>query len=102
MRGNKFEKSHIHILESETLRRESRVTETLQEIVDSTPYFFANNRPMFAICQDYYRLCGEERRRIEMTMSRCFTWFPIGGLGKPKLYQNMWCFTRSGKIVEGV
>ena len=37
MRGNKFEKSHIHILESETLRRESRVTETLQEIVDSTP-----------------------------------------------------------------
>ena len=38
MRGNKFEKSHIHILESETLRRESRVTETAQEIVDSTPY----------------------------------------------------------------
>jgi len=37
MRGNKFEKSHIHILESETLSRESRVTETLQEIVDSTP-----------------------------------------------------------------
>ena len=29
-------------------------------------------------------------------MSRCFTWFPIGGLGKPKLYQNMWCFTRMG------
>ena len=29
-------KSHIHILESETLSRESRVTETLQEIVDST------------------------------------------------------------------
>jgi len=20
--------------------------------------------------------------------------FPISGLGKPKLYQNMWCFTR--------
>jgi len=27
-------------------------------------------------------------------MSICLTWFPIGGLGKPKLYQNMWCFTR--------
>jgi len=27
-------------------------------------------------------------------MSRCFTWVPISGLGKPKLYQNMWCFTR--------
>ena len=37
MRGNKFEKSHIHILESETLRRLSRVTETAQEIVDSIP-----------------------------------------------------------------
>ena len=37
MRGNKFEKSHIHILESETLRRLSRVTESAQEIVDSIP-----------------------------------------------------------------
>ena len=37
MRGNKFEKSHIHILESETLSRESRVTESTQEIVDSIP-----------------------------------------------------------------
>ena len=31
---------------------------------------------------------------MERIMSRCFTWFPFGGLGKPKLYQNMWCFTR--------
>ena len=31
-------KSHIHILESETLGRESRVTETAQEIVGSIPY----------------------------------------------------------------
>jgi len=37
MRGNKFENSYIHILESETLSRESRVTETAQEIVDSIP-----------------------------------------------------------------
>ena len=37
MRGNKFEKSHIHILESETLSRESRVTESAQEIVGSIP-----------------------------------------------------------------
>ena len=37
MRGNKLEKSHIHILESETLSRESRVTESAQEI-DSIPY----------------------------------------------------------------
>ena len=38
MRGNKSEKSHIHILESETLSRLSRVTESAQEIVDSTHY----------------------------------------------------------------
>jgi len=37
MRGIKLEKSHIHILESETLRREYRVTESAQEIVDSIP-----------------------------------------------------------------
>jgi len=29
-------------------------------------------------------------------MSRCFTWFPIGGLGEPNLYQNMGDFTRIG------
>jgi len=39
MRGNKLEKSHIHILESETLSRLSRVTESAQEIVDSIPYY---------------------------------------------------------------
>ena len=38
MRGNKLEKSHIHIFESETSIRESRVTESTQEIVGSTPY----------------------------------------------------------------
>ena len=34
------------------------------------------------------------KRKRERMMSRCFNWFPISGLGKPKLYQNMWCFTR--------
>jgi len=29
-------------------------------------------------------------------MSICFTWFPIGGLGEPKIYQNLVCFTRKG------
>jgi len=38
MRGNKFEKSQIHT-QSETLSRESRVTLSGQEIVDSTNYF---------------------------------------------------------------
>ena len=33
------------------------------------------------------------KRNMEKMMSICLTWFPIGGLGKPKLYQNMWCFT---------
>jgi hypothetical protein len=38
MSGNKFEKPHIHILEPETLIRESRVTESAQEIVGLIPY----------------------------------------------------------------
>jgi len=35
MRGNTFENSYILILEPETLSRESRVTESAQEIADS-------------------------------------------------------------------
>ena len=38
MKERKLEKSHIHILKSETLSRESRVTESAQEIVDSIPF----------------------------------------------------------------
>ena len=65
-------------------------------------HLFANYRPMFAICQDYYALGGEERRRIErVIMSICLTWFPIGGLGEPDVYQNLRDFTRIGKIVGG-
>ena len=26
--------------------------------------------------------------------SRCFTWFPISGLGEPEIYQNLVCITR--------
>ena len=42
-----------------------------------------------------------KRRRKEKMMSICLTWFPISGLGKPKLYQNMWCFTRNWGILLG-
>ena len=33
------------------------------------------------------------KRSIEKMMSICLTWVPISGLGKPKLYQNLGCFT---------
>ena len=36
------------------------------------------------------------KRNMEKMISICLTWFPISGLGKPKLYQNMWCFTMCG------
>jgi len=35
MRGNTFENSYIHILKPETLSRESRVTESVEEINNS-------------------------------------------------------------------
>ena len=41
-------------------------------------------------------------RNTEKIMSICLTWFPIKGLGKPKLYQNMWCFTRMWEDCGGV
>ena len=34
------------------------------------------------------------KRNIKKMMSICLTRFPISGLGKPKLYQNLVCFTR--------
>ena len=34
------------------------------------------------------------KRNMEKMMSICLTRFPFGGLGKPKLYQNMEDFTR--------
>ena len=34
-------------------------------------------------------------------MSICLTWFPIGGLGEPSIYQNMGGYTRmSGFYLE--
>jgi hypothetical protein len=29
------------------------------------------------------------KRSKERMMSRCFIWFPISGLGEPKLYHNL-------------
>ena len=57
MRGNKLEKSHIHILESETLSRESRVTGSSQEIDDSIP-IIVKCRTISTICQVYYIIVG--------------------------------------------
>ena len=35
------------------------------------------------------------RSRIErVIMSICLTWFPIGGLGEPNIYQNLGDLTR--------
>ena len=36
------------------------------------------------------------KRNRERMMSRCLTWVPIGGLGKPKLYHDLENFTRIG------
>ena len=69
MRGNKFEKSHIHILESETLSRASRITESAQEIVGSIPYNY-ECYSYINLCQHLYTLC------VEGNFQECgnFTW----------------------------
>ena len=42
------------------------------------------------------------KRSSESEMSICFTWFPIGGLGKPN-YIIIWLnLQEGGKILEGV
>ena len=62
MRGIKLEKSHIHILESETLRRESKVTESAQEIVDSIPLYLRT-----------IDLCLPNVNDIILLLGGCFT-----------------------------
>ena len=43
------------------------------------------------------------KSNTEKIMSICLTWFPISGLGKPKLYQNLGGFTMCvGFYLEGV
>ena len=41
-----------------------------------------------------------KRRNMERIMSICLTWFPISGLGKPKLYQNLVWITMCGGIYD--
>ena len=53
MRGIKLEKSHIHILESETLSRESKVTESHKRLSIQS-LIIANYRTMSTICQQLY------------------------------------------------
>ena len=45
MRSNKLEKSHIHILKSDTLSRESRVTESYMRLTIQ-PLKITNSRPI--------------------------------------------------------
>ena len=62
MRGNKFEKSHIHILESETLSRESRVTESAQEIVGSIPYIHELYTYVYHLSTLLFSLWGRKKK----------------------------------------
>ena len=58
MRGNKLEKSHIHILESETLSRESRVTEKLHKRLSNQSLITENTRPILPFVKYIILLLG--------------------------------------------
>ena len=102
MRGNKLEKSHIHILESETLNRESRVTESAQKIVSSIPYNCLQYAYVYQLSRLLYSLL-RLKRNMEKMRSICFTWVPISGSEEPNIYHDLGCFTRMwGFYLEGV
>ena len=59
----------------------------------------AHDISMSTICQNFYTLGGEERRRIERMMSRCFTRFPISGFRRTQyitgfglIYKEVECY----------
>ena len=60
MRGNKFEKSHILILESEKLWVGNPELLKLYKRLSIQLLIFANYRPMSTICQHYYFTVGWE------------------------------------------
>ena len=55
MRGNKFEKSHIQILESETLSREYRVTVTVKRC-RINPFMLAHGTPILPLVKTFILL----------------------------------------------
>ena len=74
MRERKFEKSHIHFLESETLRRESRVTESSQEIVDSIPYNCLQYPYVYQLPTIIYFWCrGKIYKNMGILLGECLT-----------------------------
>ena len=52
MRGNKFKKSNIHILQSETLSRESRVTESYKRL-STQSLITADDTPILLVVNTY-------------------------------------------------
>ena len=40
-------------------------------------------------CHYYNPPSGEDRRRIERMMSRCFTWFPFGGFSRTQYINQL-------------
>jgi len=71
MRGIKLEKSHIHILEPETLSRESRVTETAQEIVDSIVSIMNLFQHMSTLI--YFWCRGKIYKNVGILLGGCLT-----------------------------
>ena len=76
-RGNLTKELLSYILQKDSLNFHKRLS--------IQPIIFAKYRPMFSICQNFYTLGGEEIRRVERRMIKCFTWFPIIILGEPNI-----------------
>ena len=81
-------------IETEVSEFDGEVEETVSDVVSVVLVVDSSFSPQ----EKMVRL----KRNMEKMRSICLTWFPFVGLGKPKLYQNMWCFTRIGKTVEGI
>ena len=41
------------------------------------------------------------KRNMEKMMSRCFTWFPISGLGEPNIYHDLGVFYKNWGVCGG-
>ena len=80
----------VHVIPSEEVRivplSPTATNNSLEEVVLSVVVLSVLVDPSSLLLQE---MKEKLKRSKERMMSRCFNWFPISGLGEPKLYHNL-------------
>ena len=88
------------VIETEVSSSEGKLDETVGGVVSVVVVLSVLFEPSSLLLLQ--EMMVKLKRNMDKMMSTCLTWFPISGLGKPKLYQNLGGFTKCvGFYLEG-